>query len=88
MTSKKTSFGEQGGHVLELLDTGKNLFLLFDGVKIAKRGKPGTRHAKKWVPLLPGWEINDVQEGGQDGIEVKRDGETLIPIGPGSSEIH
>jgi hypothetical protein len=38
---------------------GENLFIILDGVKIAKRGEPGTRHAKTWVPIEPGWTVRD-----------------------------
>jgi hypothetical protein len=67
----------QQGRTLEFELTKKNLFIVFDGVKIAKRGLPGTRDAKKWIPLGPGWEVNDIEGGEQ--LEVKFNGETLIP---------
>jgi hypothetical protein len=88
--SKKTRMliGEQGGHTLELESTGKNLYVLFDGVRIAKRGRPGAKDTGKWVSLGPGWEVRDVGEGDQQQIEVIRNGEVLLPIGPGSSEVH
>ena len=31
---------------------GDNLFLLMHGTRIAKRGRPGTRKAKKWIPIV------------------------------------
>jgi len=31
---------------------GDNLFLCMHGTRIAKRGRPGTRKAKKWIPLV------------------------------------
>jgi hypothetical protein len=30
---------------------------LFDGVRIAKRGEPGTPQAGTWVSLEPGYEV-------------------------------
>jgi hypothetical protein len=38
--------GGQHGRTLEFELTKTNLFVILDGVKIAKRGLPGTRHAK------------------------------------------
>ena len=46
---------------------------IVDGVKIAKRGHPGTRHAKKWIPLEPGWTVRDINYPQQ--IEVSFDQE-------------
>ena len=31
---------------------GDKLFLLMHGIRIAKRGRPGTRRAKKWIPIV------------------------------------
>jgi hypothetical protein len=37
----------------------KNIFIIADGVRIAKRGHPGTPQARTWVPLEPGWSVLD-----------------------------
>jgi hypothetical protein len=42
---------------------GKDLFVVADGLKIAKRGHPDTRHAKTWVSLEPGWAVRDCADG-------------------------
>jgi hypothetical protein len=34
-----------------------------DGVKIAKRGLPGTPQADTWIMLKPGWMVRDVKGG-------------------------
>jgi hypothetical protein len=44
---------------LRVEEDGKDLFLIIDGVKIAKRGRPGTRRAKTWISLKPGWAVFD-----------------------------
>lgn len=36
---------------------GQDLNVYADGVKIARRGYPGTPDAGKWVSLVPGFEI-------------------------------
>jgi len=38
---------------------GKDLFLVHRGIRIAKRGKPGTPHARTWVSLEPGYRVFD-----------------------------
>ena len=45
---------------VEIKFTDTDIFVEVDGVKIAKRGHKGTRHAKTWVPLEPGWAVRDV----------------------------
>jgi hypothetical protein len=51
---------------------GKDVFVVFDGVKIAKRGEPGTVHAGTWVSLEPGYEVNSPPGAGY--IEVIHNG--------------
>ena len=31
---------------------GDDLFLLLHGKRVAKRGRPGTRKSKKWIPIV------------------------------------
>ena len=38
---------------------GKDLFVVVNGVRIAKRGYPYTPHAGTWVSIEPGWEVLD-----------------------------
>jgi hypothetical protein len=38
-----------------------DLFVVRKGKRIAKRGKPGTVHAKQWVSLEPGVEVRDLK---------------------------
>jgi hypothetical protein len=42
---------------------GQDLFVFVDGVKIAKRGHPGTSEAGTWVCLEPGVAVYDDGEG-------------------------
>jgi hypothetical protein len=37
-----------------------DIYLIFDGRRIAKRGKPGTLHAMTWISLEPGVVVRDV----------------------------
>jgi hypothetical protein len=42
--------------------------VLVAGMKIAKRGLPGTAQAETWIMLEPGWMVRDVKSG--QAIEV------------------
>ena len=41
-------------------DGATDMYLIFDGRRIAKRGKPGTLHAMTWISLEPGVVVRDV----------------------------
>jgi hypothetical protein len=70
-------------HTVEFETSRNAFFVVCDGVRIAKRGHPGTPQVKKWIPLGPGWEVLDVE----GGIEVRFEGNPVIPI-PGSTAQH
>jgi hypothetical protein len=53
-------------------DENSDIFVLIDGVKIAKRGQPNTAHAMMWIVLEPGWIVRDVNRG--NAIEVRFEG--------------
>jgi hypothetical protein len=46
----------------KIVSEGSDLFVVLDGVKIAKRGHPGTPHAKTWISLEPGWVVRSTNE--------------------------
>ena len=37
--------------------TKTDIYVVYDGIRIAKRGKPGTPQAKTWISLEPGYEV-------------------------------
>jgi hypothetical protein len=41
------------------MSDGHDLFVMLDGVKIAKRGHPGTAYARQWISLEPGYAVHD-----------------------------
>jgi hypothetical protein len=57
------------GPTVEIVSEGDDLFVLADGVKIAKRGPPGAAQARTWVSLEPGWRVLD--QGGALVVEHK-----------------
>jgi hypothetical protein len=44
---------------------GIDIFIIVDGVKVAKRGRPGTQQAKTWISLEPGWSVRDAAGGNE-----------------------
>jgi hypothetical protein len=58
--------------VCELHNDGENVYVLVNGMKIAKRGSPDTVQAETWIMLEPGWIVRDVDHG--NAIEVRFEG--------------
>lgn len=56
-------------NTMEIEFNGEALFVIVDGLKIAKRGEPGTKHAGTWISIEPGWIVRDADSGG--AIEVE-----------------
>ena len=48
---------EDSEHECSVESDGHDLFVVFDGKRIAKRGKPGTLQAGTWVSLEPGYVV-------------------------------
>jgi hypothetical protein len=44
---------------LAIVEDGNDVFIVLDGVQIAKRGHPGTLQAGTWISLEPGWSVID-----------------------------
>jgi hypothetical protein len=56
----------------KIASDGKDIFVVFDGKRIAKRGHPRTPQTKKWVSLEPGYNVYD--EGNLEALVVEHDG--------------
>ena len=41
--------------IVEITKT--DIYVVYDGIRIAQRGKPGTPQAKTWISLEPGYEV-------------------------------
>jgi hypothetical protein len=54
---------------LKMYATGKNIYLTMGGVRIAKRGHPGTPQAGTWVSLEPGYVVRDSLDGEEIIVE-------------------
>lgn len=57
-----------------MVNDGHDIFVEVNGVKIAKRGRPGTAQAGAWISLEPGWTVSD---SGTHSLEIAHDGVPL-----------
>jgi hypothetical protein len=51
---------------------GSDIFVVANGVKIAKFGHPETLQAETWVSLEPGWTVRNCEDGDWIEVEYKR----------------
>jgi len=52
---------------------GKDIFVRFGGLIIAKRGRPGTPQARTWISLEPGYTV--ISDTNHETITVEYKGE-------------
>jgi hypothetical protein len=43
------------------------IYVVMDGIRIAKRGTPETPQARQWVSIEPGWVVRDGKGGVRSG---------------------
>jgi len=55
--------------------SGKDIFVFVDGVKVAKRGQPGTPQAGTWVSLEPGYAV--FGNADHSHVSITKDGVTV-----------
>ena len=53
---------------------GTDIFVVVDGQRIAKRGRPGTPQTGTWISLEPGWRVT----GGPNEIMIERDNDVRV----------
>jgi hypothetical protein len=56
----------------ELHQDGGDIFVIVDGVKIAKRTALAAAYTGIWIMLEPGWIVRDAERG--TGVEVRFEG--------------
>jgi len=59
---------------IEIIGDGEDIYIVADGVKIAKRGHPGTLQAKTWITLEPGWNVSGGRSD-DEPLEIEYSGE-------------
>ena len=60
---------------LSIETDGGELYVVYNGKRIAKRAHPGSQSAGTWISLEPGFSVRDAK-GGKELI-VERDGAVL-----------
>ena len=58
MTSDRADYGAKAPP-FEVQADGTDLYAVFHGVRIAKRGANGTPQARTWISLEPGYRVRD-----------------------------
>ena len=58
MTSDRGDYGAKASP-FEVQADGTDLYAVFHGVRIAKRGAKGTPQARTWISLEPGYRVRD-----------------------------
>jgi hypothetical protein len=54
------------------------IYVVMDGVRIAKRGTPETPQAKQWISIEPGWVVRDGKGGVRGGrMTIEYNGATV-----------
>jgi hypothetical protein len=72
----KTAIGHlSGGEEVALESIAHDMFLTISGVKVARRGRKGTKRGKAWISVKQGWMVLDTN--GPFSLEIKRDGNLL-----------
>jgi hypothetical protein len=52
-------------HQCRIESDGKSEFVVFDGVRIARRDQPDAPQARTWVTLVPGYRVIEQMGGSQ-----------------------
>jgi hypothetical protein len=58
MTSDRADYGAKAPP-FEVQADGTDLYAVFHGLRIAKRGAKGTPQARTWISLEPGYRVRD-----------------------------
>jgi hypothetical protein len=57
---------------------GKDAFVVYNGVRIAKRGQPNSPEAGTWVSLEPGFRV--IYKGYPAELVIERDGKIIKTV--------
>jgi hypothetical protein len=73
--AQKLKFEPASAHskTLEMEQDGAELWLIYDGKRIAKRGQPDTPEAGTWVVTAPGYKVEQATPDGPISVHVRTD---------------
>jgi hypothetical protein len=66
------------GPKVEIEEDGPDMFVIVNGVIIARRGHPGTTEADTWVSLEPEWTVTSCEDERRLDIRILYHGEPVI----------
>jgi hypothetical protein len=64
------------GPKVEIEEDGRDMFVVVNGITIARRGDPGTPEAATWVVLEPGWTVTSSEDLSR--IEIMYNGKQVV----------
>jgi hypothetical protein len=59
----------------EIQNDGQDVFVIVNGVRIAKRSNHAVAMHGHWIMLEPGWNVRDIRQG--KAIEVRYEGASI-----------
>ena len=59
------------GGEASVVGDGHDLFVVLDGVKIARRGQPGSKWPAQWISIEPGYSVIDNRNGSAMVIQYR-----------------
>jgi hypothetical protein len=66
------------GPKVEIEEDGLDMFVIVNGVTIARRGHPGTTEADSWVSLEPEWTVTSSEDERRLEIRILYHGEPVV----------
>jgi hypothetical protein len=77
---RRYPIGQYGAGTLWFERNGLEQFILFDAVKMAMFGHPGTPHEGTWISLEPGWKVTTPFGITEIWVQHKDNEGVVIPI--------
>jgi hypothetical protein len=66
------------GPTIEIEEDGDDMFVIVDGVPVAKRSKTGIAEAGTWVSLEPDWIVTSEQHSDRTEINIAYNGRPVL----------
>jgi hypothetical protein len=63
---------------VEIEENGPDMFVIVNGVTVARRGRPGTAQAGTWVSLEPEWTVTSSEDERRLEIRILYHGESVV----------
>jgi len=58
--------------IAEVVSDGRDIYVVVDDIRIARRGHPGTPEAHTWVQLVPGYTVTSPPDHSTFTIDIEK----------------